>query len=285
MSLFSGNDDSESKKDEEEDTKTLSGGSETSFVLDNKQEIDNDLESMKQNQNQSANTSVSSFSIEKKLNPLSLENGSDQYQTNHTIPEDEIDTSDLMHLEPKLRDAWIQMRKLDKKLAAVSKKERQVKRETIAFIEKSRAELELLRITSDHKESKQEAENTAHFLALSYVDLDEDLEKELKDNESELMTPVFKTQIPDLDESESSSNIKQTNLVENEFKKQRGNSIADSDNSIKKSETNSASTKSNRTKTSKTNSTTTTKTQNNSKEKEKDFIKRNIKVKRGNNFK
>jgi HSP90 family molecular chaperone len=115
------------------------------------------------------------------------------------LNDDEIETADLAHLEPKLREAWIKMRKLDKILERVCKKERMVKKETINLIEKNRADLHQLRLTSDHKESKQEAENTAHFLALSYFDLDDEIERDEITNLNEdepMMTPVFKTQVP-----------------------------------------------------------------------------------------
>ena len=115
-----------------------------------------------------------------------------------------METADLQHMEAKLRDAWIKMRKLDKKLARVLRRERQVKRETLRLIEKNRADLERLKYTTDHKESKLEADNTAHFLALSYIpDLDDD---ELDEREmlQQPMTPLFKTQPPD-DESASST--------------------------------------------------------------------------------
>jgi hypothetical protein len=94
---------------------------------------------------------------------------------------DEIKTDDLNHLEPKLRDAWIEMRRLDKVLQRVADKEKRVKNETKSLIEKYREELELLKMTSDRKESKQEVENTNNYLALSYFDNKEG-EEELNDN-------------------------------------------------------------------------------------------------------
>ena len=97
------------------------------------------------------------------------EKKAEQKPKRYNLEEDDdfVETSDLMHLEPKLRDAWIKMRKLDKILVRVCKREKQVKRETLALIEKNRAELELLRLTTDHKVSNMEAQNTAHCVALS----------------------------------------------------------------------------------------------------------------------
>ena len=83
---------------------------------------------------------------------------------------DEIKTDDLNHLEPKLRDAWIEMRRLDKVLQRVSDKEKRVKSETKSLIEKFRVEMDLLKMTSNRKESKQEKDNTDNYLALSYFD-------------------------------------------------------------------------------------------------------------------
>ena len=96
---------------------------------------------------------------------------------------DEIKTDDLNHLEPKLRDAWIEMRRLDKVLQRVSDKEKRVKNETKSLLEKYREELELLKMTSDRKESKQEVDNTNNYLALSYFDTKEEEEDGLNDNQ------------------------------------------------------------------------------------------------------
>ncbi len=129
----------------------------------------------------------------------------------------DVETEDLDHLEPKLRDAWIKMRKLDKKLAQAVKRERQVKLETLKLIEKNRAELEQLKLETDHKESKQEAQNTAHFLALSYiVDLDEEVEKEIL---NQPMTPLFKTQLPDDEQLNSSRSINSSSYDQSIHKK------------------------------------------------------------------
>ncbi|RNA22814.1 fibrous sheath-interacting 1, partial [Brachionus plicatilis] len=182
--------------------------------------------------------------------------------------DDEIDTSDLNHLEPKLREAWIQMRKLDKKLALMIKKEKQVKRETIAFIEKNRAELELLRLTSDHKESKSEAENTAHFLALTNVDLDADPENDSESNLSySNLTPIFKTQVFDQNDSIDGSRVgtPKTPKTADYFENLPSNS-----------ETSSNFTQSSKTKSStKANSKSKLKNQKGA---EKNFIQRNIKL-------
>lgn len=153
----------------------------------------------------------SSLNIANKLVPLDYETG--QTPSADQVPpvrlndenDDEVETEDLMHLEPKLRDAWIKMRQLDKKLARAMKRERQVKLETIKLIEKNRADLERLKYTTDHKESKLEAQNTAHFLALPYVpDLDEEIERDISSGEP-LTTPLFKTQLPDDQSSTRSS--------------------------------------------------------------------------------
>ena len=165
------------------------------------------------------------------------------------------------------------MRRLDKKLALVSKKERQVKRETVALIEKNRAELQLLRLTSDHKESKLEAENTAHFLALSYIDLDDEIDREINSNGSEILTPVFKTQLPDLNEESNESSRLST---------PKNETIETKNNISSKSETTSNFTKSSKTKsttnTTKSKNTTSTANSKNPKGADKNFIQRNIKL-------
>lgn len=198
--------------------------------------------------------------------PIEHKKLDDEYFKN--LKDDEIETSDLNHLEPKLREAWIQMRKLDKKLALVSKKEKQVKKETIALIEKNRAELELLRLTSEHKESKSEAENTAHFLALTNVDLDGEFENDLESNMSEILTPVFKTQVVEQNDSTNGSRLETLKTPTNE---------SDNLNNLSsKSQTSSNFTNSSKTKSSiKSNSKSKTK---NPKDTEKNFIKRNIKL-------
>lgn len=165
------------------------------------------------------------------------------------------------------------MRKLDKKLALVTKKERQVKRETIALIEKNRAELEVLRLTSDHKESKLEAENTAHFLALSYVDLDDDLDKQLNSNDSELLTPVFKTQLPDINEEMNESSRLST--PKNEPTETKNNISSKSDTSSNFTKSSKAKSTTNTTKSKNTTNTTNSK---NAKGQDKNFIQRNIKL-------
>lgn len=119
-------------------------------------------------------------------------------QSTANSDDDEVETADLEHLEQKLRDAWIQMRRLDKKLARCTRKERTVKKETAALIEKNRAELHQLRLDSNHKETKWEAENTAHFLALSYHDLDDEIKQGEMESADDCgpSTPLFKTQVP-----------------------------------------------------------------------------------------
>ena len=114
---------------------------------------------------------------------------------------DGIDTTDLQHMDAKLRNAYIKMRRYDRILQGLYDRERQVKQETAQLIAKNRRELDELRITSEHKESKLEAENTAHFLALTYYDVN--LDDDDDDQESVVgwdkmpSTPVFKTQLPD----------------------------------------------------------------------------------------
>jgi len=137
-------------------------------------------------------------SFGQQLVPLHTEEGNQAFNS-----DDEVETADLEHLEPKLRDAWIKMRKLDLRLARCTQKERSVKRETAALIEKNRAELAQLRVESNHKETKWEAENTAHFLALSYVDLDDEVQKVTgldfgggTGGHEALATPLFKTEMP-----------------------------------------------------------------------------------------
>lgn len=217
-------------------------------------------------------SSLSSVSIDRRLNPLAIENNTKSFdESNFASQEDEIDTSDLNHLEQKLRDAWIQMRKLDKKLADVSKREKQAKRETVALIEKNRAELELLRITTDHKESKLESENTAHFLALSYIDLDDDLEREL--SQPEILTPLFKTQLPDMEESSRLDSA----TTKNDQTKSETISSNDADTK-KSSKTSSKSTRTNTTSSKTSSKNSKDKEKEKEKEKDKNFIKRNIQV-------
>jgi hypothetical protein len=226
-------------------------------------ENDEDEEEGKKN---SVNSSTNSSINISNMNPLPIEN-----LANIDDDDEEIDTSDLMHLEPKLRDAWIKMRKLDKILSRVLKREKQVKIETQALIQKNRAELELLRVTSDHKESHLEAKNTAQFLALTYVHLeDEEIDRE---STAEPGTPVFKTQWPYLDENEMEqhNNNKSANAS---FKKESSASSRAGSNkdSNKKAASKSSYTSKNSTK-------TTGPHMDKGKSKgEKDFIKRNIQL-------
>ena len=209
--------------------------------------------------------------------------------------EDEVDTSDLVNMEPKLREAWIKMRKLDLVLAKCCQRERNVKKETAALIEKNRADLEKLRLESDRKETKQEAENTAHFLALSYVDLDEELEKKDFDDINEPSTPLFKTQVPydldnislmdeklDLKETRNAyTNNSSSNEFEANFNKKNATSFtASSSNSKAKSKTTKTTAPSGKTQASSksTGSTDKNGTKNTNNEKV-NFIKRNIQVK------
>jgi hypothetical protein len=94
-------------------------------------ENEDEEEGKKNSVNSSTNSSINISN----MNPLPIEN------LVNTDDDEEIDTSDLMHLEPKLRDAWIKMRKLDKILSRVLKREKQVKIETQALFQKSRARM------------------------------------------------------------------------------------------------------------------------------------------------
>lgn len=209
--------------------------------------------------------------------PIEYNASSDYKYTENKEEYEEVETADLMHLEPKLRDAWIKMRKLDKILVKVSKKERQVKKETVRLIEKNRAELEMLRLTTDHKETKMEAENTAHFLALSYVDLDDEIERDYPLSEGPT-TPLFKTQLPDIDEDDARS--------ENDESRKSTASSIDLDSNNKKPTSSFTTKTSTKSKTASNKSTTTTNTKNSTaknksqtlNQNEKDFIKRNIQV-------
>jgi hypothetical protein len=70
------------------------------------------------------------MNIENQMNPLPIDNVPFNSKENYSYynstdnNDDDVETADLMHLEPKLRDAWIKMRKLDKKLARLGKKEK-----------------------------------------------------------------------------------------------------------------------------------------------------------------
>jgi len=203
------------------------------------------------------------------MNPLPIENLA------NIDADEEIDTSDLMHMESKLRDAWIKMRKLDKILSRVLKREKQVKIETQALIQKNRAELELLRVTSEHKESHLEAKNTAQFLALTYVHLeDEEIDRE---STVEPGTPVFKTQWPYLDENEMEQHNQNTNSSnksdDSSIKKESSASTRAGSNkeSNKKASSKYSYSSKNSSKTNSNHSTDKAKSKG-----EKDFIKRNI---------
>ena len=289
----------------QDDDKTISNrSSKASFMANsNLDEIANyeqnltpDLKESRNNFDASRQSSVSSSSIasslniENQMNPLSIENGPAPYSSQKFThfgkenDDDDVETADLMHLEPKLRDAWIKMRKLDKKLARISKKEKQVKLETMALIEKNRAELEVLKYTSIHKESAIEIANTARFLSLAYCDIDEEVEKEYPlDNEPS--TPVFKTQLPDIDESQESSRTSiEGDSSENVSKKTSLKNESSSDKQKKFSAPTSHSATSSTKSTQKNQNSTTSSKKNVNKSKEqasqngKDFIKRNIQV-------
>ncbi len=114
-----------------------------------------------------------------KRSELDVKPAAIEYKTHFSYgfdDDDEIKTDDLNHLEPKLRDAWIEMRRLDKVLKRVSDKEKRVKTETKSLVEKYRVELDLLKMTSDRKESQQEQENTANYISLTYLDRNNELE-------------------------------------------------------------------------------------------------------------
>ena len=158
--------------------------------------------------------------------------------------ENVIETSDLQHLDLKLKEAWIKMRKLDKILEKVCLKEKQVKIETQQLISRNRQELELIRLNSEHKESKSEAENTAHFLSLSYINIDDEIIKDLNFN-NEPSTPVFKTQLPDTDRdtiNESSlsnrSKIKENQKVLNKNSIKSSNTLSSNTNRANNSKKN-----------------------------------------------
>lgn len=267
---------------DEDDDKTLSNRSSTSEKSQKTEENivleTNEADTSKKS---SVSSSLVSINFENQLKPLPIEDspGFSSYTINdvNLIGDNEIDTSDLVHLEPKLRDAWIKMRKLDKILANVVKKEKLVKRETQALIHKNRAELEILRLTAQHKVTKSEEENTAHFLALTYVNLDDENDKDyLTDRDS--LTPLFKTQLPDSDEK---SNVDKNEINNNMSSKTSYNNINETKptNNFEAQSTATKSTKS-RTNTNNTNSRSSLKT-NTSKDKDKkgkNFIERNIQV-------
>lgn len=114
---------------------------------------------MSEYQTNENNKSSSTLGIEVNMNPI-IENQlvpttkCETFQTLNENSDSEIFIDDLVNMEEKLRDAWIKMRKLDKKLEKCCKQERMVKRETLALIEKNRAEIESLRIETNHKVDK-----------------------------------------------------------------------------------------------------------------------------------
>jgi hypothetical protein len=111
------------------------------------EETTNATEADKENQpdnnitSQSLSSMNSSLHISNKLVPLSDETNTKEERA---VPEPEqpteeensdVETEDLVHLEPKLRDAYIKMRKLDKKLVQVLKKERKVRNKYLKLYE------------------------------------------------------------------------------------------------------------------------------------------------------
>lgn len=193
--------------------------------------------------------------------------------------DEEIRTDDLKHLEPKLRDAWIEMRRLDKMLKTVSDKERRIKRETRQLVEKNRIELELIKMTSDRKETKQEQENTQHFLALSCKDSDKkDKDENESDNDDlhsslyDTLSPVFQTQLPENERNNQSQSLKGDKEDHFIDESQRTTPINKGPSSSSNNYGKTSSTKS-------TKLSFSSKLSNkDNKNKDKDFIKRNIEV-------
>jgi hypothetical protein len=287
-------DEEDDENNENLQDKTLTNRSNKSSLDENKnifeektgaRESRNNLE-MSRNSSISSSSIASSMNIENQMNPLPIDNvpfnskENYSYYNNTDNSDDDVETADLMHLEPKLRDAWIKMRKLDKKLARLGKKEKQVKRETLALIEKNRAELELLKYTTLHKESAVEIANTARFLSLAYCDIDDEMEKDYP-LDSEPATPVFKTQLPDIDENESladdaeyvenkkTSTKKEKNTTENNSNKKFTPAASVSSSNKSKNQSSNASSK----------KTASSNTKDQVNQNGKDFIKRNIQVK------
>ena len=150
-----------------------------SFSKNNKVDIENNFgDTTPSNEYEEANEIVEYENIIKNNEDEKVEGEEEkpkqiEFKTNFSYgfdDNDEIQTDDLKHLEPKLRDAWIEMRRLDKVLKRVMDKEKRIKLETKSLIEKNRVELELLKMTSDRKESKTEQENTENYIALQYTD-------------------------------------------------------------------------------------------------------------------
>ena len=249
--------------DEEiEDAKTISNSSTPRTQRSPSPKIKPNTYSNQKTPESSVSSINESYKPKEDLTVDKIENGKEDDE------ESDVETDDLAHLEPKLKNAWIKMRKLDKKLNKVCKRERQVKRETLALMEKNRAELDMLRMTSEHKESKQESENTAHFLALSYVDLDDEMIEGLGYNVGP-STPLFKTQLPEMDESESVADKSEFKQDANRMKETK----PDFSNGRKQSESNSSV----KTKQGSESNDKKAKMSNKSK-KDKNFIKRNIQV-------
>lgn len=238
---------------------------------------------------------VEPFSDNKNLDSSWLEENKNEKNESSSPPlaeDDDVDTSDLNHLEPKLREAWIEMRRLDKKLAALVKKEKRTRLETKALVENNKKGWEQFKLTSNYVESKTEAQITQKFYALSYPDLDEDDWLGERSHDDELHTPVFKTQGPydEIDETTlESPNDKAINAESDSFNKPKNHSSIKKPNTKKGSIDDSKSSfigtaqtesiHSNSMKTGKASTTATSSSKKQSKsEKDKDFIKRNIKV-------
>lgn len=191
--------------------------------------------------------------------------------------EDEIETSDLDHLEPKLRDAWIEMRRLDKKLAAVTKRAKKARLETLTMIESNKKDWENFKLASNYVESKLEAQITHKFYALSYPDFgDEDeeiLEQRRRANEAESnqepLTPVFKTQ----GHFEDEDHVSERSVDRRRSKFDDAASKAPSNGFTNKTESVFSDSKQ-----AKSSVSGGSKATNNSSNKDKDFIKRNIQV-------
>lgn len=198
------------------------------------------------------------------------------------IDDDEIDTSDLDHLEPKLRDAWIEMRRLDKKLAFLVKKAKKTRLETKTLIDNNKKGWEEFKLTSNYVESKLEAQITQKFYALSYPDLDDEewIGDRSNDADQQLHTPVFKTQGPydEMDEANIPSEQAKSEYYkhQNPSKKHGKGSGFDDKSSF-------VGTHSESNHSSKNGKASTTASSSKKQDKaDKDFIKRNIQVNNSN---
>jgi hypothetical protein len=136
-------------------------------------------------------------------------------------------------------------------------------------MERNKNELEKLRLTSNHIESKLEAQNTEKFLALTYLDLDQEENPNCTNRsiDSDLHTPLFKTQVPFSDElDETNMATKEPNIMNTEKKEnKRSDSYSTTKTGFKPQSNDSVGSKS-------------AKKSSKSEESEKNFIKRNIQV-------